>query len=105
MRRIVTALLLPLAACDCGGEGRLGHAESNLTYSPKSLDLGDVAVGTTRKLAVTFTNQGGAVVKIGPATVDAEPFAVDGVAAATLSTAQSARINVAFSPVAEGAFS
>ena len=73
-----------------------------LVVDPGALDFGSVTVGQTNNQRYSLINTGGLVLT-GTATV-AGPYAIAGSSAFTVQPGQTGTVTVAFSPVADGAF-
>lgn len=79
-------------------------APAHATFSPTSLAMGGVRVGTSASGSVTLTNDGGATLNLTTQTASA-PFAVSSACPSTLAVGASCAIGVTFTPTAAGAAS
>jgi Abnormal spindle-like microcephaly-assoc'd, ASPM-SPD-2-Hydin len=103
---LYTALLAGiLAATGCGGGG--GVASSSglpiLNMYSSSADFGDVAVGNTMTLGVTFSNTGDAPLSLQQNSVSGAGFATSGIGpGVTLAPGQHITLAVGFGPTGTG---
>ncbi len=76
-----------------------------LSANKSSLSFGNVTVGTSSSLAVTFTNSGNASVTIANVSVAGAGFTPSGVSTGLIvAPAQTATLNVKFAPASSGSF-
>jgi hypothetical protein len=74
-----------------------------LNANPTSLSFGSVTIGSTSTLSVTFTNAGNSNVTISNVSISGAGYAASGVSTGQiLAPAQTATLNVTFSPSATG---
>jgi hypothetical protein len=74
-----------------------------LNANPTSLSFGSVTIGSSSTLSVTFTNSGNSNVTISNVSISGAGYAASGVSTGQiLAPAQTATLNVAFSPSATG---
>lgn len=109
--RLYIALLAGvLAAAGCGGGGGGNGAISTpapalpgLIMGSSSADFGDVAVGNTRSLEVTFSNAGESPVTLQQNSVSGPSFSASGIGAGvTLPPGQYVTLSVSFQPSETG---
>ena len=102
-----------LAAAGCGGGGGTSgtrgaistpaSALAVLTMGSSSADFGDVAVGNTRSLEVTFSNAGESPLTLQQNSVSGSNFTASGIGAGvTLPPGQYVTLSVSFEPSATG---
>jgi hypothetical protein len=97
-----------LAAVGCGGGGSSGGGMSspvvpNLIMYNSSVDFGDVAVGATTILGVTFSNTGGSSLTLQQNSVSGSGFATNGIGAGvTLAPGQFVTLAISFNPSGSG---
>ncbi|MBI2374826.1 MAG: choice-of-anchor D domain-containing protein [Deltaproteobacteria bacterium] len=92
--------LLPLFACDCGGEGLRGVAPAVIA-EPSPLAFGQVPVGTTARKTLAVRNVGDAVLTVSGIELDAasDPgFSTDPAPAFDLAVAAERTVEVRFTP-------
>jgi hypothetical protein len=91
-----------LAATGCGG-GSPSPRPPILAMNSSSADFGDVAIGTTRTLGVTFSNTGGSSLTLQQNSISGAGFAANGIGAGvTLDPGQFVTLAVIFNPSGSG---
>jgi hypothetical protein len=99
------SFLLLLVVTNSGCVGVTASA-GGLSVGASNLNFGDVGVGTSRVLAVTFTNSGRANITISGTSISGPGFDATGVSAGTvLSPGQIVTLNVTFAPAGAGGVS
>jgi hypothetical protein len=103
----VVLLVGALAAGGCGGGGGGGipssPAPAVLAMNTSSMDFGDVAVGATTTLGVTFSNAGGRSLTVQQNSLSGAGFTTSGIGAGvTLAPGQYVTLTVSFDPSATG---
>lgn len=106
----LTLLAGVLAAAGCGGGGGIGGGISTptpalpgLTMGSSSADFGDVAVGNTRSLEVTFSNVGESPLTLQQNSVSGSSFTASGIGpGVTLPPGQFVTMTVSFQPSGTG---
>jgi hypothetical protein len=79
------------------------ESTGSATASASSLTFGNVNIGSTSTLSVTFTNSGGSNVTVSSVSVSGPGFSASGMPAGLiLSPAQTVSLNVTFAPAATG---
>jgi len=79
-------------------------AQPQVSLSSNSVDLGTVGIGSQNTASVVISNAGGADLTISMITLNGATFSVSGVATPkTISSGQSATLNVSFRPTVAGA--
>jgi hypothetical protein len=95
-----------LAVNGCGGGGGGGTSSPGLpilTMYSSSADFGDVAVGATTSLGVTFSNTGGSPLTLQQNSVSGASFTTSGIGAGvTLAPGQFVTLTVSFNPSGTG---
>jgi len=95
-----------LAVNGCGGGGGGGTSSPGLpilTMYSSSADFGDVAVGATTSLGVTFSNTGGSPLTLQQNSVSGASFTASGIGAGvTLAPGQFVTLTVSFNPSGTG---
>jgi len=93
-----------LAAAGCGGGGGTSNpVVPNLTMYNSSVDFGDVAVGATTTLGVTFSNTGGSSLTLQQNSVSGAGFATNGIGSGvTLAPGQFVTLAISFNPSGSG---
>jgi uncharacterized repeat protein (TIGR01451 family) len=82
----------------------VGLTPPQLTVLPASLDFGAVIVGSNAQASFILTNQGGATLSNGTASVSAGPFSILSGSPFTLSGFAATNLVLSFSPAGVGAF-
>ncbi len=78
-------------------------AKTQLTFNPRSLRFGEIAVGSTATLTTAVTNNGSTAITISTMNVSPSAYTVSQLSLPlTLNPGQSATFNVSFSPAANG---
>jgi len=97
-------LAAALAATGCGGGGGTSNpVVPNLTMYNSSVDFGDVAVGATTTLGVTFSNAGGSSLSLQQNSISGAGFATNGIGSGvTLAPGQFVTLAVSFNPSGSG---
>jgi len=93
-----------LAAAGCGGSSTSqSQPQPALTMYSSSLSFGDVAVGSTTTLGVTFANAGAGPLTLQQNSVTGTGFATSGIGTGvTVAPGQYVTLQVSFSPSASG---
>lgn len=108
VRAALLAGILAASGCGSGGGGSSGGGTSSpsgavLTMYNSSVDFGDVAVGASTTLGVTFSNTGGSSLTLQQNSVSGAGFATNGIGAGvTLAPGQFVTLAVSFNPPGTG---
>lgn len=105
LRTCILAAVLSAAGCGGSGGGAIVSPPGQpiLATSGQSVDFGDVAVGATTVLEVTFSNEGTAPLSLQQNSVSGPAFATSGIGqGVTLAPGQHVSLNVNFNPSVAG---